>query len=162
HVSKSAPLQSEEYKIEMAQAEQDKAKYMATQTNNVDENTVTMLSASEIEMGKKTFSEKCIACHGANGGSMPGGVGPNLTDNYWIHGGGIKDIFKSIKYGWVEKGMISWKDQLSSTQIAQLASFIRSINGSKPANAKDPQGELYSEVITATDTTTKDTTKLKK
>jgi cytochrome c oxidase cbb3-type subunit 3 len=150
-VSESAPLQIEEYNIEMANAELEKSKYLATQANSVDESTVTLLTGADIESGKTIFAEKCVACHAASGGSMPGGVGPNLTDEYWIHGGDIKDVFKTIKYGWPEKGMISWQDQLSPLQIAQLSSFILSLKGTNPPNAKEPQGELYSATVVSTD-----------
>lgn len=144
HVSKSSPLQIEEYNIQMAEAAKEDAARLAIQGNKVDENTITMLSGTDIELGKKVFAAKnCSSCHGATGGSMPGGVGPNLTDDYWIHGGSIKDVFKSIKYGWPEKGMISWKDQLSAKEMAQVASYIMSIRGSNPAGAKEPQGDLY-------------------
>lgn len=165
HISKTSPLQIEEYNIEMAQAEKEKAAMLLVQGNNVDENTVAMLGLPDIETGKKIFAEKCIACHAATGGSMPGGVGPNLTDEYWIHGGSLKDIFKTIKYGWVEKGMIAWKDQLSAKQIAQIASFIKSIKGSHPANAKEPQGEIYTEETgtkTTADSTATDSITVKK
>ena len=145
YVAKSAPLQTEEFNIAMKKAEDEKAKYLAIQGNNVDESTVKMLGAADIASGQSTFQAKCTACHGPAGGSMPGGVGPNLTDEYWIHGGSLSSIFKTIKYGWPEKGMISWKDQLSPIQIAQLASYIKSIRGSKPAGAKEPQGDLYIE-----------------
>lgn len=151
HVSESAPLQIEEYKIEMAKAEIEEAERLSLQANKVDENNVVLLDATGIEQGKKIFVEKCAACHAEHGGSMPGGVGPNLTDDHWLHGGSLKDIFKSIKYGWPDKGMISWKDQLSPTQIAQAASFIKSVKGSNPSGAKEPQGDLYEEV-TATET----------
>lgn len=151
HVSESAPLQIEEYNIEMANAELEKSKYLATQANSIDESTVTLLTGADIESGKTIFAEKCVACHAASGGSMPGGVGPNLTDEYWIHGGDIKDVFKTIKYGWPEKGMISWQDQLSPLQIAQLSSFILSLKGTNPPNAKEPQGELYSATVVSTD-----------
>lgn len=154
HVAKSAPLMIEEYKIEMADAEKEKVKNLAKQGNLVDENTVKMLSAADIEAGKGIFVNKCAPCHAATGGSMPGGVGPNLTDDYWIHGGSLKDVFKSVKYGWPEKGMISWKDQLSANQIAQVSSFIKSIHGSNPPGAKEPQGEKYDESKDAAATTT--------
>ncbi len=164
HVAHSAPLQIEEFKTEMAVAEAEKVKYLATQTNNVDESNVKLLGAADIAEGQKIFVEKCAACHQAHGGSMPGGVGPNLTDNYWIHGGTIVDVFKTLKYGWPEKGMISWKDQMTPNQLAQTASFVLSIAGTNPPNAKEPQGELFSpEATTAAQgpTSVKDTTKLK-
>jgi cytochrome c oxidase cbb3-type subunit 3 len=72
------------------------------------------------------------------------GAGPNLTDNYWLHGGGIQDVFKSIKYGWTDKGMKSWKEDLSPVQIAQVASYIKSLKGSA-ATGKAAQGDLYQE-----------------
>ena len=54
-----------------------------------------------------------------------GQVGPNLTDEYWLHGGSVQDIFKTIKYGWPEKGMKSWKDDFSPRQMAQLTSYVK-------------------------------------
>jgi cytochrome c oxidase cbb3-type subunit 3 len=159
HISKSAPLQAEEYNIEMQNAALEKAKFLSSQTSNVDENTVKLLGASEISAGKALFSQKCTPCHGPQGGSKPGGVGPNLTDEYWIHGGSLSNIFTSIKYGWTEKGMIAWKDQLTPEQIAQLANFVKSIRGSNPPGAKDPQGEFYKEEsVVKPDSTIKDTT----
>lgn len=163
HVAHSAPLQVEEFKTEMAVAEADKVKFLATQSNNVDESNVKELGAADIAEGKKIFTEKCVACHQAHGGSMPGGVGPNLTDDYWLHGGSIVDVFKTIKYGWPEKGMISWKDQMTPNQMAQTASFVLSLKGSNPPNAKEPQGELYTAVAAAAKDTTapKDTITVK-
>ncbi|MDI1233213.1 MAG: cbb3-type cytochrome c oxidase N-terminal domain-containing protein [bacterium] len=146
HVLKSSPLQIEEYNIELAEAAKEDAARLAIQGNKVDENSVTFLSGNDIEIGKKVFATKnCASCHGATGGSAPGGVGPNLVDAYWIHGGSIKDIFKSIKYGWPEKGMISWKDQLSAKEMAQVSSYILSLKGTTPAGAKEPQGDLYKD-----------------
>ena len=72
-----------------------------------------------------------------------GVVGPNLTDDYWLHGGTINDIFKTIKYGYPEKGMKSWKDDYSPLQLAQIASYVESIHGSNPPNPKAPQGPLF-------------------
>ncbi|MFM9944511.1 MAG: cbb3-type cytochrome c oxidase N-terminal domain-containing protein [Bacteroidia bacterium] len=145
HIGKTAPLQIEEYNIEMAQAEKSKSKLLATKADNVDESNVKMLGASDIEIGKKLFATSCAACHGASGGSMPGGVGPNLTDEYWIHGGSINDIFKSIKYGWPDKGMIAWQNNFSPKQMAQITSFIKSIQDTRPPGAKEPQGEIHKE-----------------
>jgi cytochrome c oxidase cbb3-type subunit 3 len=143
HVAKSAPLSKEELSIALEQAAADKEEYLKKSANKVDENTVVYLtSPADHDAGKAIFSTICAACHLADGG---GAVGPNLTDNYWIHGGGIKDIFKTIKYGWPEKGMKSWKDDYSPTQIAQLASYVKSLGGTKPAKAKEPQGTIYEE-----------------
>lgn len=149
HISQTAPLSHEEFQIAMNEAEIQKAAYLKKSANNVDENTVKKLTAStDLEAGQKVFTQNCAACHGKAGEGI---VGPNLTDDYWLHGGGIKDVFKTIKYGWPEKGMRSWKDDLSPMQIAQVASYIKSIHGSNPPNAKPKQGDLYQEEGSNTD-----------
>ena len=144
HVSESAPLQIAEYQNEMAQAAIEKEEYLKNAASNVDENTIVMLDVAAIEVGKTLFSANCASCHGNNAASMPGGVGPNLTDGFWLHGGGLKDIFKTIKYGYPEKGMISWKDRFSAVQMAQLASYVKSISNTN-VKGKEPQGELFKE-----------------
>lgn len=143
HVSETAPLQVQELQIAMQKAEAEKDAYLKTAATKVDENTVVMLDAAGIAAGQTTFKRNCITCHGPNGGGN--NVGPNLTDEYWLHKGGIKDIFKSIKYGWVEKGMQSWQGMLSATEIAQVASYIKSISGTNVAGGKAPQGDLYKD-----------------
>ena len=72
-----------------------------------------------------------------------GSVGPNLTDEYWLHGGSIGEIFYVIKVGVPEKGMIGWKSQLRPSDIQTLASYILTLQGTDPPNAKEPQGDLY-------------------
>jgi cytochrome c oxidase cbb3-type subunit III len=154
HVSESAPLQIEELQIAIKEGEAEKAAYLAKTSGNVDENTVVMLDAGGIASGKTLFQANCIACHGTAGEGNA--VGPNLTDDYWIHGGKINDVFKTIKYGVTEKGMRSWKDDMSPVQMAQLASYIKSLKGSNPPNAKEPQGDKYEEAAdgaTPADTT---------
>ena len=156
HILKTGDLQGKEYEKEMAQAKLDVEEYMKTSANNVDESTVKLLTeASDIAAGKDVFTANCVACHGATGGSTLNGVGPNLTDDYWLHGGSVQDVFKTIKYGWTEKGMKSWKEDLSPMQIAQVASFIKSLRGTNPPNGKAPQGDLYAEagVAPANDST---------
>lgn len=154
HVLGTGDLQIKEYEKEMAQAKIDVDEFMKTSASNVDENTVKILTeASDIAAGKDVFLASCSACHGRAG---EGTVGPNLTDDYWIHGGTIQDLFKTIKYGWVEKGMKSWKEDLSPMQIAQVASFIKSLKGTNPPNPKAAQGDLLKEggAVAASDSTT--------
>jgi len=152
HITKTAPLQAEEYKISMKKAELEIAEYMKTSANNVDENTVTLLTGTaDLAAGKEIFMATCSACHGKFG---EGTVGPNLTDDYWVHGGSVKDIFKTIKYGWPDKGMKSWKEDYSPIQIAQVTSFIRSLRGTNPERQKDKEGDLYIETTTPSDSTT--------
>ena len=142
HVSHSAPSSTEEYEIAMTKAAAEKEAYLAKAASKVDENSVVMLDAGGIAAGQAAFQANCAACHGRQG---EGGVGPNLADEYWLHGGKINDIFKTIKYGVPEKGMRAWNEDMSPVQIAQLSSYIRSLAGTKPPNAKEQQGELYKE-----------------
>ncbi|MFT3682163.1 MAG: cbb3-type cytochrome c oxidase N-terminal domain-containing protein [Ferruginibacter sp.] len=142
HVAASAPMQVQEYEIEVAEAKAAHEAYLKNQASNVDENTVKMLAGADIDAGAAVFKSNCVACHGDK---AQGNVGPNLTDEYWLHGGNIRDIFKSIKYGWQDKGMKSWKDDFSPTQIAQLTSYIKSLKGSNPPGAKEAQGVQYTE-----------------
>jgi cytochrome c oxidase cbb3-type subunit 3 len=142
-VTHSAPNALEEYNIEMAQGEADKAAYLAKAGNAIDETNVTLLTdATSMAEAKDLFLKNCLPCHLADGGGI---VGPNLTDDYWLHGCGIKDIFKTIKYGYMDKGMKSWKDDFSPKQIQELASYVKSLRGTKPANPKAPQGDLCTD-----------------
>ena len=144
HVGHTGLSQNEEFVAEMQKGEEDKAAYLAQAANKVDETNVTLLTdAVAIASGKEVYVKNCVACHVADGG---GSVGPNLTDDYWLHGGSITDVFKSVKYGWQDKGMKSWKDDLSPVQIQQVASYIKSLKGTKPAAPKAPQGDIYVEV----------------
>jgi cytochrome c oxidase cbb3-type subunit 3 len=136
------PDQDTEYLLEVAKADEDIKAYLALQAAAVDENTVVVLTdAAALADGQNTFQEFCKACHGAAGEGNA--VGPNLTDAYWIHGGSINDVFRTIKYGVVEKGMQSWKTDLNPQQMQNVASYILSLQGSNPPNAKEAQGELY-------------------
>lgn len=142
HMGGNGPSSHDEYVAEVQAGEEAKAAYLAKSANNVDENTVKLLDAAGIAEGQKIFKSMCAACHANDGG---GGVGPNLTDEYWLHGGGVQNVFKSIKYGWADKGMKSWKDDFSPNQIAQIASYVVSLQGTKPAAPKEKQGEIYTE-----------------
>jgi cytochrome c oxidase cbb3-type subunit 3 len=143
HIGRTAPLSEQEYAIAVQAAEIEHIAYLKKSANMVDENSVRLLTdAFALDAGKKIFELNCAACHGKSG---EGTVGPNLTDEYWLHGGSIKDVFKTIKYGWPEKGMKSWKDDLSPVQMAQISGYIKSLVGTKPPNAKERQGEIYTE-----------------
>ena len=145
HVAHSAPLPHEELSIAQAKAAKAKAEYMKNQSESVDENSVVMSDAAGIAEGAELFKTNCVVCHLAQG---QGSIGPNLTDDYWINKGGLKDIFATIKYGVPAKGMKSWVEDFSPRQIANLASFVKSLRGTNPPNPKEKQGELYIEVAT--------------
>jgi cytochrome c oxidase cbb3-type subunit 3 len=138
HFTGAGLSQEKAYEREMDQAEKAVQNYLASQPSTVDETNVEMLKdEDQLAMGKTLFETNCAVCHGMLG---EGGVGPNLTDDYWIHGGTIKDVFRTIKYGVPEKGMISWQAQLRPKDIQQVASYIMTLVGTNPPNAKEPQG----------------------
>ncbi|MCK6603889.1 MAG: c-type cytochrome [Ignavibacteriaceae bacterium] len=137
----SGPSSDEEYRREVRQAELDMAAYMQSGNVVVTEDNVTLLTdASSLNAGKDIFVKNCASCHANDGGGL---VGPNLTDEYWIHGGGIKDVFKVVVNGVLDKGMLAWKSQLTSKQIQDVSSYVLSLQGTKPANPKAPQGEIW-------------------
>ena len=92
--------------------------------------------------GRKVYRANCAPCHGASG---EGGIGPNLTDNYWLHGNTPDDMFRLINEGVLEKGMVSWKTLLSSEKIWNVVAFIQTLRDTKPFRAKPPQGIEYSK-----------------
>jgi len=148
HFSDIGYSQEEEYNIAMEIGEQQKADYAARQANAIDEkNLMAYTDAASLQVGHDVFVANCAACHGQEG---QGGVGPNMTDKYWIHGGSTKSIYKTIKNGVPEKGMIAWSSQMQPATILKVASYIETLQGTNPPNAKGPQGELYEEVAVLT------------
>jgi len=93
-----------------------------------------------IAAGAATFQVRCTPCHGMKGEGI---IGPNLTDDYWLHGGALADIHHTITNGVVEKGMIPWKTQLSPAEIDQVAVYVTTLHGTNPPNAKPPDGQLW-------------------
>ncbi|WP_160712153.1 cbb3-type cytochrome c oxidase N-terminal domain-containing protein [Chitinophaga solisilvae] len=137
-ISHSAPNQLQELQMAEEKAAVAKAEFLKNAANNIDENNVKLLEdPNDLAAGQKMFISSCAPCHGPQG---QGVVGPNLCDDYWLHGGKINEVFKTIKYGVPDKGMKAWQEDFSPKQLAQLASFIKSIHGSNPPNPKEPQG----------------------
>lgn len=142
-----------EFEKEMAQAKIDIEEYKknAPDLLTVD-NVVLLTEASDLAAGKVIFDQNCVACHAADGG---GGIGPNLTDNYWILGGDIKDIFTVISEGGRDgKGMVPWKSQIKPSDIQKVASYIKSLVGTTPANPKEAEGDLYEEELAVVEEST--------
>jgi len=147
HVFGVGQLQYDEYKTEMVVAAKEKAAFLAKSANRVDENTVKLTTdAAILTAGKAIFKDRCAACHGNYGQGM---VGPNLTDDYWLHGNRINDVFKTIKYGVASKGMPTWENQLTPKQISDVANYVKSLHGTNPPNPKEPQGDKIADDATA-------------
>ena len=137
-----ADNQEMELQKEIAQAKIDVAEYMKTAPDMMDEKTVTLLTdPADLAVGKELYTTNCAACHRADGG---GQIGPNLTDEEWILGGGVKNIFHTLVNGGRDgKGMIAWKGTLKPKEMQKVASYIVSLKGSNPADAKAPEGEIW-------------------
>jgi cytochrome c oxidase cbb3-type subunit 3 len=143
HVAGTGKLSLQEYADELKQAQAAKEERMKIASNNITEtNVIVLTEAGELGAGKNIYEKNCVACHGNLG---QGNVGPNLTDEFWLHGGGIKNVFNTITTGVPNKGMISWKAQLAPKQIQEVASFVLSMAGTNPPGAKESQGEKWIE-----------------
>ncbi len=141
HAFKQGPDQYQEYEMEVASAS---AIMDARAAQLPPAATVASTDPADLEAGKALFMSKaCFACHGMNGEGNA--IGPNLTDDYTIHGCGFESTRTVIKNGVPEKGMTPYGSQLTEKEMDQLASYIISIRGSKPANAKEPQGDKCKE-----------------
>lgn len=146
HVFDDGQVQSTEYRIEVEQAKLER-EFLIRTGAFINEETVTFVNdPASIAEGKEIYIKNCATCHGQSGEGL---VGPNLTDDNWIHGGGIKNIFKVIKYGVPAKGMISWETQLDPKKIQAASSYIITLHGTNPPNGKAPEGEKWVEPETS-------------
>jgi cytochrome c oxidase cbb3-type subunit 3 len=122
----------------MIAAEKQMAAILAM--GEITESTLVGLMDDESMMngGKKVFTTKCATCHGMFG---EGGIGPNLTDDYWLHGGQFMDIYRIVREGVPAKGMLAWERQLRPAELLAVSAHVGSLLGSAPPNAKAPQGD---------------------
>jgi cytochrome c oxidase cbb3-type subunit 3 len=140
----SGKLQTAEYEDQLAEAEVSKIAYLKKVGNAIDESNVKLIAdVNQLTDGKTLFNAKCAVCHREDAG---GNVGPNLTDEFWLHGGQVSDIFKTIKYGVTGKGMIAWEKSLNGLQMAELASYILTLQDSHPLAPKAPQGNKMESI----------------
>ncbi len=149
--------QAKEFETEMAEARLAVEEYKKTAKDLIDAETVTLLTdAGDIAAGKTIFETNCVACHRPDAG---GAIGPNLTDDHWILGGGIKNVFHTITEGGRDgKGMVAWKGTLKPSEIQQVASYVLSLQGSNPKDPKPAEGEIWVDESApkATDTKTEE------
>ncbi|WP_324720777.1 cbb3-type cytochrome c oxidase N-terminal domain-containing protein [Salinimicrobium sp. HB62] len=136
--------QVDEFEQEMLAAQIALEEYKKTAPDLVDADNVELLTdAGDLEEGAAIYQVNCMACHAADGG---GGIGPNLTDEHWILGGGIKNVFHTVSEGGrAGKGMIAWKSTLKPAEIQKVSSYILSLQGTTPANPKEAEGEIWTE-----------------
>ena len=150
HVFKTGKLPFQEYSDEVYAAEIKREELIRTGAFINEESVEFDKDPESLAMGKQIFMANCVPCHGNN---AEGTVGPNLTDEFWIHGGGIKNVFKTVKYGVPVKGMIAWQNVLNPKSIQQVSSYLISLKGTAPANGKAPEGEIYIDKDGSNDST---------
>lgn len=133
-----------EYEKAVAEARMEINKFKTTSPDLITAENVELLTdASDLKRGRAVFNINCASCHLSDGG---GSIGPNLTDEYWILGGGIKNVFTTISNGGRSgKGMIAWNKTLKPADMAKVSSYVLSMQGTTPAKAKEPQGEKWVE-----------------
>lgn len=135
-VSKAGPSLQDEFTQAMQELEKHKAS--APRPTESEESLLAAMGTDIIALGKTTFDGKCAACHGNN---LQGVIGPNLTDNYWLHGKGTRlDILTTVRAGVPAKGMPPWEAMLSRDEQYGVVAYIVSKFGSNPAGAKAPEG----------------------
>ena len=144
HVFGNGKNPTEEYQAEMNNAQIQNEVYESKNKDRIDEEHVSMADATGIKSAEVNYVANCVACHGAKG---EGGVGPNLTDDYWLHKGSLNDIYHTLKVGYPDKGMQSWASKFSPKEMSQLASYIKTLKGTNPPNGKVPQGDILTEEI---------------
>lgn len=137
-------LATEKYDQEMI-AFYDRQAEQLLALGDISENTLVDLTTDPSMMngGKKIFQSKCATCHGMFG---EGGIGPNLTDEYWLHGAQLMNIYATVRDGVPAKGMLAWERQLRPAELMAVSAYAGTLLGTNPPNAKDPQGELAARV----------------
>ena len=134
------PTSDEYLKSEIARIKQAREANIEKVGERSEEELMAVLDNEQrIEKGKTEYTKNCMACHGDK---AQGVIGPNLTDNYWIHGdGSVKSIAEIIKDGVPEKGMPAWEQILQPEQIVNVAGYVHTLHGTDPPGAKAPEGE---------------------
>lgn len=142
HLTDTLPLPLKEYENELTLAREQARKLKAANpVAAIDETSVSVTTdALALADGKQTYLNNCASCHRKDGG---GDIGPNLTDEYWKHGGDIKDIFKVVRHGVQGTNMIAWDGFISPEKMQNVSSYILTLKGSNPENPKKPEGEIY-------------------
>ena len=147
HVSSSLPLSIGEYQDELAAADVEKKRFLASQPQmSIDLDKLEYTADAEIlARGEKVYMINCVPCHRNDGGGNT--IGPNLTDNFWLHGGAVKNVFSTVNTGFVEKGMPAWGKTMSQGDVRDVTFFVLSLQGTNPANPKAPQGEPMEQKV---------------
>ena len=125
-----------------AEYDADMAAFRAAHPANTGGGNPALLLAAaknpaEVLQGKMLFAGKCAVCHAADGGGV---IGPNLTDDAWLHGGTVDSIYASVNNGILAKGMPAWGKLLKADELEEVVAYVWTLHGTTPAKPKEPQG----------------------
>jgi cytochrome c oxidase cbb3-type subunit III len=146
HLMGSGAVMVEEYKQETVAADLQRRVALASEGTINEDALIAVHDPAALKRAGDAFQKNCVSCHGAHGEGI---VGPNLTDRYWIHGGGITNIYMMIKKGVPAKGMISWQLVFTPRQIQEIASYVLTMQGTNPPGGKAAEGALYTPADTS-------------
>jgi cytochrome c oxidase cbb3-type subunit 3 len=142
HVAKFGEGPEALYKAEMDKVAAEQAAAARSSPVMTAEALMTLTKdKGTVEQGKQAFVATCASCHRNDGGGV---VGPNLTDEFWLHGGAPEKVYASIKGGWADKGMPAWGPVLGSERTAAVAAYVLTLRATNVAGGKAPQGERES------------------
>lgn len=140
HVTGTGASVAEEYAAEMQRVTAIREKEARARAKSLNEGVIAAIMAdpAKVAEGKAKYEAVCVACHGMKGEGL---VGPNLTDDYWIHGrGSLMDIRKVVAEGVVEKGMVAWENQMPPELLIKVVAYVGTLRGTQ-VPGKAPQGE---------------------
>ena len=142
HTFGGADSIQKEFKEEVLAAQNSQKEYDDEKGKfNLEEYQKVIAGPKFEKIAKKTYKRKCKACHGKDGG---GGVGPNLADNFWLHGdGSLETVYNTINKGVVDKGMAAWGAKLGKEKVYAVLKYVADFKGTTPSNPKEPQGKEY-------------------
>jgi cytochrome c oxidase cbb3-type subunit 3 len=140
HVFRIGDLSGEKFAKEIASARSAFPAVFETMTVGDESEQQPAADEAVLVQGKEIFMANCVACHGPDGGGL---IGPNMCDDYYIHGPTFADSLRTIINGVPAKGMIAWKTMLKPADIEAVASYVWTLRGTTPANPKAPEGEPY-------------------
>jgi cytochrome c oxidase cbb3-type subunit 3 len=139
HEYKTSRLPIDQYRADMIAAKQEEAKKLLAMGDLTDDKLVEMTKNSQlVEQGRQVFTTTCAACHGPQGGGI---IGPNLTDEFWLHGGKPTDVLRTVRDGFVEKGMPAWGPQLGEAKVRAAVIYVLTLHNTNVPGGKPPQGE---------------------
>jgi cytochrome c oxidase cbb3-type subunit III len=130
----SAEYEAEMEKVNAAQA----AKLKSAPVMTPEALTALAKDKGTVDTGKQVFTTTCAACHRADAGGL---VGPNLTDEFWLHGAAPEKVYKSVATGIPDKGMPAWGQQLGPDRVSAVVAYVLTLRGTNVPNGKAPQGE---------------------